>query len=259
MTVQDPTLDYAIVVPSRRRPDNMPVLRSLLPTALICVDEREVEDYAPYVPPEKLLVHPPFDGALKCRNWILRNVTAATVVMSDDDLAGVKMLVGSKRYTTDAEEILSIIENAIRVCEDADISVFCWSRTANDFLLRPEYEPIRPVQPVYGCFGMRGKARHRFYDETLRSRGDLDWSLQTLLDDRFVYADCRFYFDFGTSFTGTGGNTGLVTPEAFLQASRDVKLRWGKHISYKGAGFVKARDIQPAGIRVTRKNKSAKK
>lgn len=252
-------LDYQIVVPSRKRPFNMPVLKSLLPTALICVDEREREDYAPYVPADQLLIHPPTTGAPAARNWIIDNVSSPILVMCDDDLMGVKSLVGSKRTITDPDEILAIIENAARVADDLDVSTFCWSRTANDFLLRPEYLPIRPVQPVYGCFGFRGPARYRKYDETLRSRGDLDWTMRTLLEDRFVYADVRFYFDFGTSFTGSGGNTGLVQPQEFTDASREVKRRWGCHIQYKAPGFVKTREIAPASIRVSRTNKTAKR
>jgi hypothetical protein len=52
-------LDYAIVVPSRRRPHNMPTIRALLPTAMVCVDEREIADYQLFVPGERLLAHPP--------------------------------------------------------------------------------------------------------------------------------------------------------------------------------------------------------
>jgi hypothetical protein len=57
------TLDYKIVVPSRKRPHNMPVITGLLPTSLICIDEREEADYAPFVPKERLLLHPLWKGA----------------------------------------------------------------------------------------------------------------------------------------------------------------------------------------------------
>jgi hypothetical protein len=52
------TPDYQIVVPSRRRPSNMLMLRELLPTALICVDAREEKDYAAVDEKKNLLVHP---------------------------------------------------------------------------------------------------------------------------------------------------------------------------------------------------------
>ena len=44
-------LDMTIVTPSRRRTHNMGTLRLLLPTARVCVDEREFDDYAAVVPP----------------------------------------------------------------------------------------------------------------------------------------------------------------------------------------------------------------
>ena len=37
-------LDLAIVVPSRRRTHNMATSRLLLPTAIVCMDEREADD-----------------------------------------------------------------------------------------------------------------------------------------------------------------------------------------------------------------------
>jgi hypothetical protein len=252
-------LDYQIVVPSRKRPFNTITLNQLLPTALICVDERERLDYAAHVPLGRLLLHPPMDGAPRVRNWIQDAVRAPCLIMLDDDFVGVQVNVGSRRYLTDADEILAILENSALACSDLGLSCFCYSRTQNLTQIDPDYTPIKPVQQVFGCFGMMGRARHRKYDESLKSRADLDWTLRTMLDDRCVYADVRFYFDFGTSFTGQGGNTGLVSGDDFLQATRIVRERWGRHVSFKPPGYVKNREITPGRVVVSRTNKAAQK
>ena len=55
-------MDYRIVVPSRRRSHNMETIRWLLPSALVCIDEREFDDYARVCDVNRLIVHPPIDG-----------------------------------------------------------------------------------------------------------------------------------------------------------------------------------------------------
>lgn len=237
----------------------MEALRELLPTALICVDEREAADYAKTVPKENLLIHPPSTGAPAARNWIIDNVKASCLIQCDDDLRAVQVTTGSRRRLTDPDRILAILENAMTACSDLGLSTFCFSRTPNTTVIRPNERPIVPVQQVYGCFGVMNAARKRHYDETLKSRADLDWTLQTLLHDRCVYADVRFYFDFGSSFSGSGGNSGLVTPKDFEDATRTVAKRWGTSISFKRPGYRKSGDTSPGRPNVKRHNSLAKR
>jgi hypothetical protein len=252
-------LDYQICIPSRKRPFNMPLLRMLLPTAIICVDEREADAYLAVVPKKNLMIHPPSEGAPAARNFIIDNCKAECLIMSDDDLRGVLVNVGSKRFIRDSEEILAILENSVRITKELNLSTFCYSRTANTTVIHPDERPIVPVQQVYGCWGMMNAARHRHYDEGLKSRADLEWTLQTLLHDRCVVADVRFYFDFGSSFSGSGGNSGLVNTEDFMAATRIVAKRWGKAISFKRPGYMKKGDTVAGKPNVRRSNKIAKK
>lgn len=252
-------IDYQIVVPSRKRMHNMETIRYLLPSAKICIDEREVDDYAPYVEKSRLLIHPPFDGLAKSINWMMENVEAECLIEIDDDFCGVQVNVGSKRFITDSEEILAILENAMTCTKDLGLTAFCFSRTVNTTIINPTWRPIVPVQSVCNAFGVMGAARHRKYDDTLLGRGDVDWTLQTLLEDRAVYADVRFYFDCGRVFGGRGGNVGLVTPETFRQTSMKILERWGKHVSFKRMAFQKNRDVAAVKLAVSRYNKTAQK
>jgi hypothetical protein len=252
-------LDYTIVVPSRKRAHNMLALRQLLPTALICVDERERADYESAVPAERLLWHPPMDGQPFVINWMQEAVKSPIWITIDDDFCGVQVTTGSRRWVTDSEEILAIIENAAQACLDLGLTAFCWSRTANTTVIRPDERPIVPVQAVCNAFGIMGAARHRKYDTTLPGRAAVDWTLRTLLEDRLVYADVRFYFDCGPVFTGRGGNVGLVLPEQFTETTRRMLRRWGASLSFNPPGYVKKREVAAMSIRVTRSHKTAQR
>lgn len=251
--------DYTIVVPSRKRTHNMATIRALLPTALICVDEREREDYAPLVPAGQLLVHPRMDGLFAVINWCMDHIDAECLIEIDDDFCGVQVTTGAKRFITDPIEILAILENAMVACRDLELSAFCFSRTPNTTVIRPDERPFVPVQSVCNAFGVMGAARRRHYDTRYLGRGDVDWTLRTLLLDRAVLADVRYYFDCGDVFGGRGGNVGLVTPETFKETSQLLKRIWGKHVSFKPPGYVKNRQVDAIRIAVSRTNKTAQK
>jgi len=252
--------DYKIIVPSRGRPHNMPKLRKLLPTAIVTVDERELDAYRPHVPDELLLPHPPMEGLWAVLNWAQEAITTPILFEVDDEFSGVHCLVGSRRTIRKPEEIMAIIENAMQAAVDLDASAFCFSRSPNWMILRSDMQPIRPVQAVCCAFGMRGPARHRKYSGEFLGRADVDWTLKTLLEDRFVYADCRFYFDCGRIFSGRGGNVGMVTADRFDQTSKRLKTKWGEYISYKAPfGKKHARSVAAMRINVDRVNPTAQR
>ncbi len=86
-------------------------------------------------------------------------------------------------------------------------------------------------------------------------RADFDFTLETLLHDRILYADCRFYFDHGRIFSGLGGNVGLISDADFKLATERLHKKWGRYISTKKPGYNKgASNVQSMGIRVRRQN-----
>lgn len=253
-------IDYTIIVPSRRRPHTMDQMRYLVPTSKICIDEREVGDYAPFVEKSRMLVHPSFDGLPKVLNWCIQTVQSEVLIFLDDDLQGVQVNVGNKRFLTDSDEILAVIENSMRCCKDLGLTTFCWSRTPNMTVINPSTRPIVPVQLVTAAFGIMGGARRQNFEEEFTARSCIDWTLRTLLKDRAVFADVRFYFDFGRPFAGAGGNVGLVTPDSFKAISLSIQKRWGRHVSFKPPAFAKKkRDIATVKIAVSRTNKTAQR
>jgi len=133
----------------------------------------------------------------------------------------------------------------------------CFSRTPNYTVIDPANRPIRAVQPVCVAFGIRGAARSRRYDESLIGRGDLDWTLRTLRDDRAVYADTRFFFANGRIFGGAGGNVDLVDQRRRIAVTREIKRRWGRCVLHAASNVVKNRTVVPMRINVARSNPTA--
>ena len=224
-------MDMAIIVPSRARPENFRRLNRLLPTCTLCVDEREREAYA-QVPADRIIWHRPTRTIGEVRQWVLDNVRAECVVMVDDDLKGVRPMVGTKRKAiTDPADIAAIIENGARVAAELGKSVYCWNRNPNPMWFAP-HDPFHMVAPVAGAFGVIGR-RLRF-DPSLSDGEDVDFCLSALLHDRVVIADNRFYFDFGSVMAGAGGLQTVRTQELMLADRRKLEERWGQYVSLIG-------------------------
>ena len=145
-------------------------IMSLLPTAIVCVDEREEWEYRLEVSADHLLVHPQFDGFANVVNWVNRTVTSKIVVMIDDDFELVKSMTGGCRTIRRHEEILSIIENGARVALDLGVSTFTWTRNYNPIMVNAVAMPFKPVGQLAGAFGVIGSAKHRLMDPACSGR-----------------------------------------------------------------------------------------
>ena len=215
------------------------------------------------MPENKLLLHPPLPNMPHIHNWMVECEALAkypTLIRMDDDLRRVMALGSSRpRSITDPHEILTIIENSACVCEDLELGVFCWSRQGNTLLIGDLFQrPMRPVQPVFSAFGLMNGARRRKLDPALHGRADVDFTLRTLLEDRIVYADMRFYFDFGPAVAGSGGSAGMINQSDFAEVTKKLARRWGKYFDLsrktsKGRGNRKRESIG-GNIKVLRSN-----
>ena len=232
----------------------MPRLLRLLPSAIVAVAESEKSEYQAVVPAKQLIFHHDLPRLVDIRTWINQTIQEDCLMMVDDDFLGViPQVVRLQRRVTDPAIIEQVIENAHQCTEDLGLTVFCWTRTRNNFLADPEMLPIRLVQPMAGSFGMRGAAQSRRFD-AVPDREDVDFTLQTLLHDRVLFAEMRWYFDHGRSFAGRGGNVGKITEEQFKASTAILLQRWGKYIGLGSPGFQKNRSTTPMSIRVKRRS-----
>lgn len=247
---------YRIIIPSRQRLKAIEKSAAIFQSATILVDQREVAEYSKVVDPSRIESHGGFNGFAPIFNWCLDHFPDEVLVFCDDDIVGIHTTTPPSRKLSPAESI-AVIENLIQAITDLDLTVGCFSRSANHLLFDPVNEPIRPTQPVCCCFVVREAARRRLYDPALVGRGDVDWTLKTFRDDRVIYCDVRFTAVAGRAFGGAGGNVGIVDSTQRDRATRILKTRWGKFVNNKPNNFSKNRTVVPLRLAITRKNPTA--
>jgi len=223
------SVKYRLVIPSRRRAGKIAGIMGLLPTAFICVDEREEAEYRQVVPAKRLWLHAPTETLGEVRQWVLDNAPEESVVMVDDDFKWVRTLVGRRtRKIVEPGAILQIIENGITVSADLGIHLFGWQRNANprDFY---GYDPLSFVAVASAAWGVVG--REHAVDVRLNLAESLDLTLTNLLENRIVYHDRRFYFDCGPRWKGAGGLQGIRTSDTEGDEKKWMDEKWGQYVS----------------------------
>lgn len=259
-------IDYTIVIPSKGRPKIAAKAMRLLPDANVYVDEREISDYKPYIPTEKLVPHAPTNNLAEVRNLMIRDFSESVLIQSDDDLKVVRVIGdGTSKLIKKPDVIIDVIENMIEIAEDLDIGLFGWNRCSNPM----QYfhgDPLALTSPIAGTFGVRGPARYRKLDSTVYPRADFDWVMYAILKDRITLVDRRFYFDHGPVFSGKGGTVDVIKANQFQRATEILIKRWGRYIkadSYSnvagnmGKSSTRTRSVQNKNgmsIKVRRKN-----
>lgn len=254
---------YEIIIPSRKRPRQAQNALTLLPGATVYVDEREADDYRPFIPAENLRLHRPTRTLPEVRNLIIEEFEAPVLVQVDDDLRGLRMMHnrgrGPNELIKDPELILDVIENGVQCAGDMDVGLFGWSRTFNTMAYVP-YDPIGVVAAVFGTWGLRGRARRRRFDPSTFPRADVDFTLRALLEDRIVFVDRRFYFDHGAVYGQPGGANDMVSDDALVRATEIVQKRWGRYVDLKSASSARnprSRTSTKSGIKMKVKRRSA--
>ncbi len=248
-------MNYELVIPSRRRVEQAAKALTMLPDALISVDEREEAEYLKQIPRDHLVTHPPMRGLGPIRRWTLENSTCEWVVMCDDDLKHVESMVGRKPKKYTAPGVLRrLIENQIQVADDLGIRMFAWSRGSRPGQFHAA-KPFYLAGPCSGCFGVR--TNHGLEpDRRLLAYEDVDQTLTCLLRYRIILQDMRFYWRFGSTFTGAGGGQGIRTSDTDAADRRVIYNKWGAHISLeaKSHRFNSCKSKGAMSIRVDRKS-----
>ena len=234
----------------------MPKLLSLLPSAIVTVNESAIEPYEEHVPPEQLLPHPDLP-LTETRNWVMDNVDCDTLLMFNDDIDRVIRIGHRSKGFRDSRIIAGVIQQTQQCAEDLDVDVFGWSLTPNASMLHPYVRPFRAAAPISThAWGVRGNARiHRRFDTTFRGCDDFDYTLETLKDDRLVLCDVRYHFDCGGMSRARGGESGLQKDEVLRQAQKDLRKKWGRHVGSSATqGVMKKNTWRTFSVNVKRTN-----
>jgi len=242
-------MNYQIVIPSRKRSENMEEILEIFPRAIIAVHESEVDDYKTSAPQITLMAHSIKGNIGAIRNEILKKVPSECVIFCDDDLKWMWCMTGQRqRKTTDAEAIRQVIENALQCSLDLGIELFSFSRNRDPlqyFANRP-FNLTGPSCRIFGIIGRRFK-----FDESLEWGEDIDMTLQHLLENRITLHDFRYYFDFGGVGEGAGGLQGKRTSDGRIRSVKLLSEKWGKHLNMEK----RLKETSGMSIRVNRRAK----
>ncbi len=232
--------DYAIVIPSKGRPHSALKCLSMVPRAVVYVDERDVEEYS-LIPKSQLRTHVPTKVLPEVRNLLLQDFSQPCLVQMDDDFRGVRCLIRRKtQMIREPSSVLALIENNIQLGEDLDIGLLGWNRSGNRMLYF-DGDPMNFVSPIFGTWVVRGKARSRLFDPAFFPRADVDYVMRSLVEDRIVFCDRRFYFDHGSVFSGIGGATGSSTQKQYEDVTKQLAEKWGKAIEIQKGSLTRGR------------------
>jgi hypothetical protein len=216
------------IILSRGR-HNVITTHEILKDPILVVPESEVELYAwtqvPIIPiPDEKR------GLAAVRNWILDNIEG-DLIMFDDDVTQLVNLThkGPENYK-DKDIIEEVLKNTYECALGAGVHVFGFNQK-NDVRKFRSYQPFQLCAWVGCVVGFIGR-KHRF-DENNKLKVDIDYCLQTLLEERIVWMDERWAFCQKRD-NNAGGNSIYRTRERQYAEMDYLKKKWGSylHISY---------------------------
>lgn len=229
-----------IIIPSRKRADTIG-RRSLrlFPGAVVTVDEREMEEYAPIVAAfaaqgASLLPHPPLESLAEILNWIVDAFEDETVVVAEDDITRCVSFVGNNvRVYKDPRDVQQIVENAAEAAKGVGAHLFGFTDSANPKHFKPQ-DPLSFVANLYTLYGYVGKSVRS--DPKRRLFRDMDTSLTELLNNRIVYCDARFHFESIAPLRQAGGNAVNRAREDLPAAIQFMQRKWGHYVRSGNSG-----------------------
>lgn len=220
-----------IVIPSRKRADSIGKRSlGLFPTAVVTVDERELEAYRPVCAQygNTLLPHPPLDTLAQICNWILDAFPDEVVVIAEDDIIKMVSFTGiSVRSYRDPIAIYQVLENAAECAQGVGARLFGFTDSQNPMHYKPQ-DPLSFVANLYTIWGHVGKAVRN--DPYRRMFRDMDTTLTELLQNRIIFCDSRFHFESVAPLRQGGGNAINRASENLPAAMEYMQRKWGHYV-----------------------------
>ena len=214
--------DIRVLILSRSRSDKITTVKLLPDYIEVLVPESQKSEYEEKIKNPVITTPDNIIGMGMLRNWILDNIKEETVIMLDDDIMRVYCNSEEKaRAITDPEELLQILINDAVIAKDMGVHVFGFTQT--DIRKYNGTEPFKLNSWVSAVWGIIGR-KYRFRDDKFKV--DIDYCLQSLLVDRILFQDTRYYF-FQHRDDNTGGNSLFRTQEEFEKSTQTLIDKWG--------------------------------
>jgi hypothetical protein len=201
-------MELKIVIPSHKRAGKV-LTKSVVPSAIICVEKSQEQEYKMKNPDQEIVTHPDsVIGLLAKRNWIYRKF--GSVFMLDDDIAEFRRLYipqeesNAKANRVDEKTTLEIIRETAYCAKDAGAYMFGFNTVFNPMLYKAQ-NPIELTGFVNGCAMGVLEGSNLYWNENIRCNCDYWISLLNAFHHRLIFKDVRFSFVQKDTFTGAGG------------------------------------------------------
>ena len=217
-------LDIKIVILSRSRYDDI-ITTNLLPDFIeVLVPESQKELYQQRISNPVITTPDDIKGLGMLRNWCIDNFKEETIIMLDDDIIRCYSITGKRARKITKDELLQVIVNTAVMAKDLGVSVFGFTQT--DIRKYNGTQPFNLCTWVGGVIGVIGKSQ-KFRNDKFKV--DIDFCLQSLLNDRIIWCDNRYYF-VQRRDNNLGGNAEFRTKQNLEESTKSLKEKWGKYV-----------------------------
>ena len=218
----------------------------LLDDYLLVCPEEEKEHYAKKVDAGRIVCYgPEVQGLGETRNFVLDHFNEDLVMLDDDIKYFISLMNLSPIKYKDASSIEQILDTAYN--NSLEVGAKCWGINQNPDVRKYHHnEPFKMSTMIVGIVGCN-LDNLRFTTQN-KSKVDIDFTLQNLMEHRIVWVDQRFGISVGRD-NNKGGCSLYRTNEAKQREMSFLKNKWGQYISI---GSYK--DKEKINIRVPRKS-----
>ena len=168
-------------------------------------------------------------GLGQLRQWINDHCTARCCVQCNDDVRGLRCLVGLRSRTIrDPATMFRVIWQTANDALAAGTKLFSYSPTLVPYRLDP-FAPILLNRLEGALLGQID--RELRYDPRVAQHDDIDLTLQGLLKLRFVWQDARYGPDHNF-MTKSGGNSISRGQDRMKRELAYLTSKWGDCVGY---------------------------
>ena len=241
--------DLTIVCPSMGRAKACRTTLDWFPEVILCVPEREVEEYRRYSPDAEIDPHPDdLFGLPRKRNWIAERYGDFFSVDDDNRRLQNLSIVLSENSTVDPKLTIPIIKRTYEMAEDVGAYLFGFSSRPNPLMYRGQV-PFQLTGYLGGhAFGLR-KGHDLYWHPECYAHTDFWICGLNAFKHRKVFVDHRYRFDQAETFTRTGGQAAHRTVDREMASLELLQRTFGKDVIHRKRGTHRAKqrhEGQPA-------------
>lgn len=235
------------VIMSRGRSNNI-TTHNVVNDCILTVCESEASEYADnYDLP--IVVHPDHcNTSAAVKNFIRDTFPDDCTVILDDDIEAVRTLGLISAVVLTPLQIDQMIYSTANTAYEMGVKAFGWNQNGNCMTYNPT-EPFSLHKWVSTALGVFPNCQR--WDEEIKTKSDIDFSLKELQENRIIFRDNRYFF-LSDRDSKTGGNQQYKTNDRVLADKQYLNDKWGRYVRFTPSVGGRA---ESTSIRVARKQR----